>query len=103
MPQSKELTEFYQAYAKWLDEGAPNWEPFRRDCGLCLNLYKYTQEEELLNRLDKELWQQFEDAGLNVYLPFNIKTSYRDEKRTQTCFENPLRIKWVRDHCNPQD
>ena len=25
--QSKELTAFYRAYKKWLDEGAPNIEP----------------------------------------------------------------------------
>ena len=104
MPQSKELTEFYQAYAKWLDEGAPIDGPFLRYEGLC------GATHGTLNgiKIRRELRQQFAEAGFPMkgrhYFPFNNSTGEFllevDERRSHL---NPLRIKWVRDHCNPQD
>lgn len=100
--QSKELTEFYRAYAKWLDEGAPHMQPFVRDDGLCINIRKMVGYRFGLRA---EMQEQFiQHMGKPMFYPFNVSKSCRPylvEANAYECHLNPARIQWVRDHCNP--
>ena len=95
--QSEKLTQFYQAYAQWLDDGAPQDAPFTRTCGLCYNLRKSSKSLKLL----KEMWEQFTSAGLHEDWPFhNSFIEYDQEGNADKCHLNPKRNAWVREHAN---
>ena len=111
-PQSEYLTQFYQAYAAWLDAGAPNndvEEGMSRYYGLCSNLFWYCRRSSLLDSAidvtEMELRSQFRNAPSGeVTLPFNryedAMSAYHDEKNMGLCHTNTRRVQWVRDHCN---
>lgn len=100
---SNELKEFYRAYKAWLDAGAPD-SYFSKHSGLCSNLInwfmacKFGHSRKDMYNLDKEMSKQFTDAGLHRGYPFGERDYYRDYKR-DTQHLNPLRIKWVEEHC----
>ena len=93
----KTLEGFYQAYLDWLDNGAPPYRPFSRGLGLCSNLRYYTGVENIfvLTRLERQLSDQFEDAGLSSAYPFG-------EEAFDLCLDennmhlDPNRIAWVK-------
>lgn len=90
------LKAFYQAYAKWLDAGAPNGQPFYRRHGLCGNLTRFTDDwEPLLNAMI----DQFKEAGLDTIYPFGGEYAFETEYDNATAHLNPARIKWVKEHC----
>lgn len=93
----KTLKGFYKAYADWLDKGAPPYRPFSRGLGLCSNLQYYTGVENIfvLTRLERQLSDQFEDAGLSAAYPFGEEAfdSYLDENNMHL---DPNRIAWVK-------
>ncbi|UVD31661.1 hypothetical protein Pondi_00020 [Escherichia phage Pondi] len=97
--QNKTLQQFYNAYAAWLDAGAPHKQPFYRDAGLCHNLGKFGGDRDAYI----EMGRQFEAAGLDYKYPFNdgegdyLVKSYESHHHI-----NPERIKWVKDHANNQ-
>jgi len=103
MNQSEQLTEFYNSYKIWLEEGAPDMEPFSRNEGLCFSvqyfsLYCGYAQLDLLGEMNK----QFKQAGLFISYPFNGSGSYfSKEKMERTMHLNPARIKWVMDHADP--
>lgn len=98
MPQSAELTAFYRAYAKWLDDGAPEDKPFARCFGLCSNTFRYSNE--VGHRIENEMRIQFKNADLPVNYPFNDSSRYYDEEAAFNQMHlNPNRIQWVREHC----
>lgn len=99
MPQSEELTEFYRSYAIWLEEGAPQWEPFSRTEGLCWSvLYFATHCGYRSEALLHELREQFEAAGLSQGYPFDEGGMAHSKARTNaTMHTNPKRIQWVRE------
>ena len=94
---NKLLQAFYNAYAAWLDAGAPQYEPFCREAGLCHNLGKFGGDRDAYI----EMGRQFEAAGLDYRYPFNdgeadyLCHAFNDDQHT-----NPERIKWVKDHAN---
>ena len=93
----KTLKEFYQAYAAWLDAGAPEDQPFYRDSGLCLNMDKFGCGRDAYI----EMCSQFEAAGLNYKYPFNDgEGDYLIHIGQDDHYINPERIKWVKDHAN---
>lgn len=100
MPQSKELTAFYRAYAAWVEAGAPNNGIFIRSNGLCSNAMCYD------HTVSKEMRNQFAEAGFPIiqgwgYLPFNLGIEdYTHESDNAIAYLNEKRIKWVRDHLN---
>lgn len=103
MKQSELLTEFYLAYADWLDAGAPDEKPFYRSGGLCWMLSHYLSchgiPRKERGQLANELEDQFEAAGLNHLFPFNDgEDGFSNEEETDTMHLNSRRIKWVRDH-----
>lgn len=96
--QSKELTAFYRAYKQWLDDGAPDKDPFHRCCGLCVSVEDFITEPFTV---EEELHYQFKDAGLNPDYPFGEwNYEYRSSNWEQHL--DPLRIKWVEDHLKPE-
>jgi hypothetical protein len=97
--QSPELTEFYRAYAKWLDVGAPEGDPFTRMCGLCSNLADFLVQRRITyaGKFQKELSRQFKQADLRIDYPFGGETVYFREQTHDTMHLNPQRIAWVRE------
>lgn len=101
MAQSKELTKFYQEYALWLEEGAPDKLPFWRQFGLCGNYKQHLLDGDLDN-VDEhlnELTNQFEEANLMFLFPFNISgDDYNYESDNGVHHLNEKRIAWVHQH-----
>lgn len=95
----KTLEGYYKAYADWLDNGATPYRPFSRGVGLCSNLRYYTGADNILilTRLERQLADQFEDAGLSAAYPFG-------EEAFDLCLDqnnmhlDPNRIAWVKSH-----
>lgn len=105
--QSETLTEFYRAYAAWLDIGAPKGKPFQRCWGLCTNLHEWLAGAESRDynaytedyNAYTEMLEQFQEAGLDTRHPFNrTGDAYFKWSDKNTQHLNPKRIKWVRDH-----
>ena len=104
--QSEELTEFYYAYAEWIDKGAPKSNLFSCQDGLCAAIfYYYDGDFGLYQPVRSEMRQQFYRAKLDTNYPFNhegcsltAKRAFDSEMRDQACHLNPKRTKWVRDH-----
>ena len=90
----KTLKEFYQAYAAWLDAGAPDFLPFSRASGLCNNLHSFTKSFNAY----REMESQFDDAGLDPDYPFGGEDDYLGRSAERKQHLNPLRIQWVKDH-----
>lgn len=96
---SKLLKEFYVAYWNWLNCGAPDEEPFQRHIGLCTNLEWWCTNNNHPNEdLVPELIKQFRSAGLSMGYPFGV-LEYKKDMKNETQHLNPLRIKWVEEHC----
>jgi hypothetical protein len=92
----KTLKDFYQAYAAWIEAGAPNGSPFSRSAGLCYNLQLFTED---YSALLYEMSSQFKSEGLDKHYPFNIGEEdyqYSSKKRNQ--YLNSRRIEWVMNH-----
>lgn len=123
MTQSKQLTEFYNAYNDWLEAGAPErvrvvkflpWitkaATFTRYNGLCINLSRWAKsiikaDNITTTALVREQEALFHDAGLSRYYPFDAldyanlsNTSYNLRSRIGTVHECPKRIAWVKAH-----
>jgi hypothetical protein len=100
MTQSAKLTEFYQSYAKWLDEGAPDHKPFSRRFGLCTSFDDFMRDS--YGAIDQaciaELYEQFVAAGLSGNYPFDTHMAYGEARHLARQHRNPKRIQWVREH-----
>lgn len=109
--QSELLTQFYRAYAGWLDDGAPQAvQIFQRDAGLCGNVMSWAAAigKDGLHRklLRDELRMQLKHAGMDMDYPFSPADApcgphhyYHSIEQTRLiCHLNPKRIEWVRDH-----
>lgn len=107
--QSELLTQFYKDWLAWLDEGAnPKHKTFKRITGLCGALNSWCRKKNLTMTeyiwISQKMTQQFKDAGLNPYCPFdNGQGAYFDSAQYGTCHKNPKRIQWVRDHVNQEN
>lgn len=95
--QSEGLTAFYQTYAKWLDDEAPNNQPFCRSFGLCSAIDIFITDLWKQSQIKREMFQQFEAAGLHANYPFGSAEYYRRMKEG-TVYLQPARVKWVREH-----
>lgn len=100
--QSAELTEFYQVYQDWLNKGAPQFQPFCRSDGLCINMYYKWKEREThgsLFPIKNEMKRQFLDANLSSTYPFHKdENHYNYEANQDIQHLNPLRNQWIADH-----
>lgn len=94
MKQSLALTEFYREYYAWVQDGAGEHPFFRRNHSLCAALFRYYRG------LAAELEHQLIDAFPEKHLyPFNEdRYHFMDELKNSSMHQNPLRIKWVKDH-----
>lgn len=102
MRQSPELTEFYECYLGWLNQGAPHQEPFSRMEGLCsqVRFFAYHSGYDR-ERLEQEIRLQFIDASLCSFYPFHRSGMEFSVERTRAeCHLNPKRIAWVKEHAN---
>lgn len=96
-----QLAEFYEAYSDWIDDGAPEREPFSRRVGLCGSLCSYLTSKgckfpvrDMALQLMKS---QFIKAGLSRDYPFNnVDNSYRMESINGTIHTNKNRVAWVK-------
>ncbi|UKM17212.1 hypothetical protein [Escherichia phage SKA64] len=107
MKTSARLIEFYKIYLAWIDVGAPDGKPFRRDCGLCANLFDYVHRgnyNPIITTLSDEMHAQFHYKGLSQALPFNENyDAYVLESDAEVCHLNVDRINWVRDRIAEED
>jgi hypothetical protein len=88
--QSKELTKFYDDYWQWLQDGAPEGEPFSRRCGLCFAARRY-------GNCDLEMQKQFGKAGLSEWLPFGAGAYWRARDASKMHLSRKRRA-WVDAH-----
>lgn len=96
-----QLAEFYEAYSDWIDDGAPESEPFSRRIGLCGSLCLYLTSKgcrfpvrDMALQLMKS---QFIKAGLSSDYPFNnADNSYCLESINGAIHTNKNRIAWVK-------
>lgn len=97
--QSKELTQFYRDYLKWVNDGTPKHPIFSSDVGLCECTLDYGNTNLRSIAIFKEMRQQLKDSLLDVSYPFNFNgNDYSEEVRNLKAPQNKLRIKWVIDH-----
>lgn len=102
--QSKALTRFYKAYAKWLEANAPeqqgkgNKHGFSRGSGLCGNLLCCMTVKSKYGTVLDEMVQQFKDAGHEESYPFGGHRAYERGARDYTQHLNGKRIRWVYAH-----
>lgn len=95
-----DLLEFLEAWYKWATvDGAPQGEPFLRECGLCDNLEQYgypgicsEQWNEAVARDD--LQRKFLEGDLNIAYPFG-EDNYDIRHQEDTQHECPERLAWV--------
>lgn len=96
-----QLAEFYEAYSDWIDDGAPESEPFSRRVGLCGSLCSYLASKGcrfLVRDMALQLMKsQFIKAGLNRDYPFNNRDNpYYMESINGLIHTNKNRIAWVK-------
>ena len=102
MTQSPELTEFYQFYRSWLQDGAKPSHSVLRSVGLCSALHHFGlsrhMSSERLEELHDEFVGQLQKAGLNKAFPFNSSyDTYLRETESHAAHLNPKRIAWVQE------
>lgn len=103
--QSELLTQFYQAYFKWVSEGAEEDIMFSRSYGLCFNIRVWVTRTMSLNSIDSfydlqsEMEKQFNHAGLAYEYPFGGQGVYNEEQTSGTLHQNKQRLAWVQSHC----
>jgi hypothetical protein len=99
--QSELLTQFYRAYAAWLDAGAPKEMGFSRHHGLCGALRQWANRHAQVEyrNLGNELQAQFMKLSTSFLHPFHeLSSQYNLEADRGACHRNPKRIAWAREH-----
>jgi hypothetical protein len=103
---SPELQAFYNAYATWLNDNAPETRGadgallsmFARNIGLCTNLVLYCVFSHVKHSdrgpIEAELFDQLERESY----PFGGSTLYNNEARDGTSYLNAQRRAWVHKH-----
>lgn len=91
---SHKLQEFYNEMNKIISDPSyrPDW--FDSKVGLCLNCVRYNYSRD-------ELQEHLFLAGLSPIFPFNnndTESSYTHEKHTDTLYQNPARLAWIKQH-----
>lgn len=95
------LSEFYRAYSDWIDDGAPEGEPFSGRVGLCGSVCLYLKSKGC-NFREREMAlflmrKQFIKANLNRDYPFNNRdNSYYMESIDGLIHTNKNRVAWVK-------
>lgn len=95
---SEQLRQFLREYLAWVATGGDERHAcFDRGLGLCANLYGWQLEAGIKTAsLALELKRLFEQDGLNTEYPFMSDDEYFDECEHDTCWQNPVRLAWVR-------
>lgn len=90
---SPKLQDFYNEMNKIISDSSyrPDW--FCSKVGLCLNCVAYNYSQD-------ELQEHLFSAGLSPTFPFNNgeDSSYTHEKHTDTLYQNPARLAWIKQH-----
>jgi hypothetical protein len=101
---SPELQAFYNAYATWLNNGAPETHnsmrmvtsTFTRNLGLCSNFDRYMMDHGIRSA-EIHAAEMFEQLERESY-PFGGPYIYNDEARTNVSHLNNDRRAWVHKH-----
>lgn len=83
-----DLTSFLASWLDWATTGAPDFQPYNRDTGLCSNAPIGQPHAQLKLLLAKEF-------GTATF-PFGGPFEYRERTDLGTQHENPMRLDWVR-------
>lgn len=93
----KSLQEFYQAYANWLDTGAPQRKPFCRFSSLANNLVNWNDGDwGLVHEMESQIEEAYEkDYDNYPFLLDSVRHKLEDngEMHLATRWN-----KWVKDH-----
>lgn len=106
--QSARLTQFYQDWNQWREDGADESSLiFSRMESLCLVIWDWMDLTQNMDHhekeaLAKEMENQFVDAGLHWNHPFTDGDSdaWQEQYDNSTMHLNERRIQWVKDHMN---
>jgi len=101
---SPELQAFYNAYATWLNDDAPETvigvatvSTFCRGMGLCTNFWRYNRDNNVKvedrARIEDELFAQ-----LGQCYPFGGLDLYNSERVRDASYLNAQRRAWVHKH-----
>lgn len=105
---SPELQAFYNAYATWLNNGAPETHnkarivtsTFARNVGLCSNFERYMMDHGIRSAEihATEMFEQFGGGLKRASYPFGGPKMYENEARTNVSHLNAERRAWVHKH-----
>ena len=96
MKQSQKLTDFYNAYNNWINNGAKDCYEFDRRSGLCHSLDRFSKFSKDPNW---EMKAQFAQARLNTVYPFDKDNfDFEHNSHHYVMHLNLKRIQWVKDH-----
>lgn len=94
---SNTLKAFLRSYLKWVDDGAADWLPFRRNSGLCTNFAIWLNYQDIFVPVQIEMMKLFEQEGLDPRWPFNESFhEYEKDSINGTQHLNAKRIDWAR-------
>lgn len=100
--QSKELTQFYNDYLSWVNDGTPAHKIFNVQHGLCTNATEYGSNLYKNSlKITKELYYQFKNEGLSTRYPFNEGINdFTNEYENGSYHLNEKRMNWVKKYSN---
>ena len=90
--------QFYRDLQKWIAAGMPSDSHYLFSAvqGLCENYFRWCSTRKVKAR---SLSSEFEQAGLRRTFPFNNGSAKEFNTERGKRYKNPLRLKWVKDHC----
>jgi hypothetical protein len=86
------LVKFCRSYVAWLDAGAPDRQPYRRNVGLCVCAIHPPEWLKAMHAVQNGLAEEF---GSGPY-PFGGQTLYDYEAENHLSHLNPARVAWAR-------
>lgn len=112
---SQEFKDFIIALKAWVDEGCP--EPtqdqrhigmgFRKDDSICFQIGRWTEDGDVIERVDQDLQYLLREQFEETHHPFNnlkedewglrYSEDYNEEIENKSHYENPKRLKWIND------
>lgn len=97
---SKSSSALLQFYKEWLafaeSENPYDHDFFEVRCGLCANALWWEDEHDMYLIIRQEMFQQFEQAGVDTDYPFGGGARYAQDAATGAAIFNPMRLAWVR-------
>lgn len=102
----KKMNQFYKELLEWLEAGTPDLGIFTKDSGLCINLVRWYNSLNLLQRLVynfdaleiEQRWRFYLYNGSPMHSPYPFGDSglYAVERSDGTLYENVDRVAFIK-------